>query len=211
MDEHLQEGDAEVLEQMEHSLDGQRERSPSRRKEEMGIVLDYLPNGYPFDNTPSHRKNAIVQALGKNHFTLLELVPKKGIGITPNEEVYIGDGKRDKIHHILGKLPVNKLTSTAKNELEFVLKDMVEKDEKRFVEFFNTAQPLTTRMHSIELLPGVGKKHMWEIIKVREEKPFENFEDVRKRVKLLPDPKKVIIKRILSEILGNEKHKLFID
>src|SRR3989339_396511 len=171
MDEHLQEGDAEVLEQMEHSLDGQRERSPSRRKEEMGIVLDYLPNGYPFDNTPSHRKNAIVQALGKNHFTLLELVPKKGIGITPNEEVYIGDGKRDKIHHILGKLPVNKLTSTAKNELEFVVKDMVEKEEKR----------------------------------------FENFEDVRKRVKLLPDPKKVIIKRILSEILGNEKHKLFID
>ena len=180
-------------------------------KEENAVVLDFLPNGYPFDQRPSHRKTAIVQALGKGHFTLLELVPKKGVFVQPYEEVYIGEGKREKIHHILGRLPIERLTATAKTELEFIIKDMVKNNEKRFVDFFNKAQPLTTRMHQLELLPGLGKKHMWEILEARKEKPFESFADLKKRVKLMPDPEKAVIKRILQEIQGKEKHRIFAE
>ncbi len=182
-----------------------------REREESVYVLDFLPNGYPFDSRPIYQKTAIVQALGKTHFSLLELVPKKEITLQPGEEVYIGEGKRDKIHHIVGRLPMSKLTSTARAELEFMIKDTVDKNEARFVEFYNKAQPLSTRMHSIELLPGMGKKHMWEIIEARDEKPFATFEDMRQRVKLVPDPKKAIVKRIMLELEGNEKHNLFVD
>ncbi|MDP2908763.1 MAG: DUF655 domain-containing protein, partial [Nanoarchaeota archaeon] len=98
-------------------------------KEEYAIILDFLPNGYPFDTRPMHRKTPIAQAMGKEHFVLLELVPKKGITLQPNEDAYIGEGKRDKIHHILGKIPLEKLTQTAKGELEFVIKALVEKNE----------------------------------------------------------------------------------
>jgi len=180
-------------------------------KEESAIVLDFLPNGYPYDDRPMFMKTPIAQAIGKNHFVILELVPKKGVHLQPYEEVYIGEGKRDKIHHIIGKIPTSKLTSTAKSELEFVIKDVVTKNEKKFVDFFNKAQPLSTRMHQIELLPGLGKKHMWQIIENRDEKPFESFADLKSRVKLLPDPQKVVIKRILQELEPSEKHKLFVD
>jgi len=180
-------------------------------KEEYAIVLDFLPNGYALDDRPSHMKTAIVQALGKQRFILLELVPKKGIHLQPYEEVYIGEGKRDKIHHIIGKLPVDKLSTTAKSELDFVVKDIVKKSEKRFIEFFNKAMPLSTRMHQLELLPGLGKKHMWQIIEARDEKPFESFEDLKNRIKLMPDPEKAIIKRIMEEITGQEKHRVFVD
>jgi len=180
-------------------------------KEDCAVVLDFLPHGYPFDTSPSHRKLPIVQAIGKNRFVLLELVPKKDIFLQPLEEVYIGEGKRDKIHHIVGKLAIEKLTATAKNELDFIIKEIISKNEKRFVEFFNKAQPLTTRMHQLELIPGLGKKHMWEIIEKRQEKPFESFADIKNRVKLMPDPEKAIVKRIIEEILGNEKHKFFAD
>lgn len=180
-------------------------------KEENGIVLDFLPNGYPMDERPMYMKTPIAQAIGKEHFVLLELVPKKGIHLQPYEEVYIGEGKRDKIHHIVGKLPVSKLTRTAQSEMEFAIKDIVEKNSKKFIDFFNNAQPLSTRMHQIELLPGVGKKHMWEIINARDEKPFESFDDIKKRVKLMPDPEKIIIKRIVEELEGTEKHRLFVD
>ena len=162
-------------------------------KEEQAVVLDFLPNGYPFDSRPSHKKTAIVQALGKDHFTLLELVPKKGVFVQPYEEAYIGEGKREKIHHILGKLPLDRL------------------DEKRFVNFFNTAQPLTTRMHQLELLPGLGKKHMWEILEARKDKVFESFSDIKKRVKLMPNPEKIVLRRILAEISGKEKHRIFVE
>ena len=182
-----------------------------KTKEENVIVLDFLPNGYPFDERPMYMKTPIAQALGKDHFILLELVPKKGIHLQPYEEVYIGEGKRDKIHHIIGKLPTAKLTRTAQSELDFVIKDLVKNNEKKFVDFFNSARPLSTRMHQIELLPGVGKKHMWEIINSREEKEFESFDDIKKRVKLMPNPEKVVVKRIIDELSGTEKHRLFVD
>jgi len=189
----------------------QTENKMERTKEENSIILDFLPNGYAMDDRPMYMKTPVAQAVGKKHFVLLELVPKKGVYLQLYEEVYIGEGKRDKIHHIVGKIPFSKLTRTARSELEFIIKDIVKKNEKKFIEFFNTARPLSTRMHQIELLPGVGKKHMWEIINEREEKPFESFEDLKKRVKLIPDPEKLIIKRIIEEMEGTEKHKLFVD
>ena len=77
-------------------------------REEVVIILDFLQHGYPMDSRPMHQKTPIVQAIGKDHFTLLELVPKKGIFLQLYEEVYIGEGKRDKIHHIIGKLSLDK-------------------------------------------------------------------------------------------------------
>ncbi len=187
------------------------ENDELKAREEYVIVLDFLPHGYPFDKRPIHKKTAIVQAIGKRHFTLLELVPKKDIFLQPYQEIYVGEGKREEVHHITGKLPVDKLTHTAKKELEFVVKDVVKKNPKDFVSFFNKAQPLTTRMHQLELLPGLGKKHMWQIIEERKDKEFEDFKDLKARVKLLPDPEKVVIKRILSELAGKEKYCLFVE
>jgi len=185
------------------------ERMPDERKEEYAIVLDFLQYGYAFDDRPSHQKTAIVQALGISHYALLELVPKRDVILQPNEKVYIGDGKRDKIHHIKGRLPFERLTATARAEIETVILGLVTQEEARFVSFFNKAQPMTTRMHQLELLPGLGKKHMWEIIEARKEKPFSDFLDIRKRVRLMPDPKSIVVKRIISELEGNEKHRIF--
>lgn len=102
-----------------------------KAKEEYAIILDFLPNGYPFDRRPLHQKTPIAQAVGSEHFTLLELVPKKDKFLQPYEEVYMGDGEREKIHHIIGKIPLSKLTQTAKGELDFVIKDVILKNEKR--------------------------------------------------------------------------------
>ena len=180
-------------------------------KEEKAIVLDFLKNGYPNDPRPSHRKTPVVQAIGTEHFTLLELVPKKDIFLQPLEEIYIGEGKRDQIHHIIGKITLDKITGTARSEIEFIIKDLIKKNEARFVEFFNKSQPLTTRMHQLELLPGLGKKHMWEIIEERRGNDFKSFEDIKARIKLMPDPEKIVMKRIMLELEGNEKHHIFVD
>ncbi len=180
------------------------------RKEEYAVVLDFLPNGYSHDDRPMFKKTAIVQAMGKNNFTLLELVPKKDIFLQPSAEVYIGEKERDKIHHINGRLSISKLSPTAKAELEPIIQKIVQENQQKFVDFFNNAQPLSTRMHSLELLPGLGKKHMWQILEERRGEPFKSFEDLKSRVKLMPDPEKIIIKRILKELDGEEKHYIFI-
>ena len=201
----------EVSESRSASDHARKSSISDKTKEETAIVLDFLPNGYSYDERPMYMKTPIAQAIGEEHFVLLELVPKKGIHLQPFEEVYIGDGKRDKIHHIIGKISIDKLSATAKSELEFVVKDIIKKNEEKFIDFFNKAQPLSTRMHQLELLPGLGKKHMWQIIETRDEKPFESLSDLKNRVKLMPDPEKAVVKRILQELQGTEKHKLFVD
>jgi putative nucleotide binding protein len=178
------------------------------QREEVAIVLDYLQHGYAFEE--GSMKTPIAQGIGLNHLTLLELVPKKEVFLQPNQEVYIGEGKRDEIHHIKGKIPMEKLTATAKSSLPHVVRELVGKNEEKYVAFYNKAQPLSMRMHQLELLPGLGKKHMWEIIDARRAKPFESFDDLKARVKLLPDPKQAIVKRILKELEGTEKYKLFV-
>ncbi|HLC58457.1 MAG TPA: DUF655 domain-containing protein [Candidatus Nanoarchaeia archaeon] len=179
-------------------------------KEEQAIILDFLPHGYPMDRRPMHLKTPIAQAIGKETLVILELVPKKESFLQPHEEVYIGEGKRDKIHHIIGRIGPGKLTETAKSELNYIIQEVVTHKPERFLDFFNKAGPINMRMHSLELLPGVGKKHMQAIVEARQEKPFESFEDLKNRVSLLPDPEKAIIKRILLELEGTEKHYLFV-
>lgn len=181
-----------------------------RKREDEAIVLDFLQHGYPFDKRPSHMKTPIVQAIGTNNFTLLELVPRKDIHLQSTEKVYIGDQKRERIHHVNGKIGIRKLTTTAKSELNHAIKHIIHEQEKRFINFFNHAMPLNLRVHSLELLPGVGKKHMKEILEAREEKEFESFEDFKARVKALSDPEKLIMQRIHSELEGNEKLNLFV-
>ena len=89
------------------------------------------------------------------------------------------------------------------------MESLVDKYEKRFMEFFSTCQSINARRHQLELIPGIGKKHMWEILEERKDKPFESFDEMKKRVKLLPNPKQAVIKRILMEINNEDKYKLF--
>ena len=174
-------------------------------KEERALVLDFLPNGYPLEG----KMIPIAQAIGMTHFTLLQLVPRRGVTLQLKEEVYIGEGKRDKVYYILGRLPKEKITETAKLQLQEFVEGVVTAEEKRFVNFFNIAEPINTRLHQLELLPGFGVKHTKAVIDERQKKLFINFEEIKKRIPNLPDPKKAIEKRILQELEEAERYKLF--
>ncbi len=175
-------------------------------KEEYALVLDFLPYGYPLENF----RSPIVQAVGKNTLTLLHLAPRKGLSFEPKEEVYIGEGKRDKIQFIKGKLHREKLTENAKANLLEIITKYVQDNEPRFVEFFNSATAMNTRLHQLELLPGCGNKHSKAILGERDKGPFVSFEDIRKRVANLPDPQKIIEKRIFEELTEMQRYNLFI-
>jgi putative nucleotide binding protein len=189
-------------------LDRDKNMEQQQTKEDKAVILDFLPHGYAQDT--GALKSPIAQGLGTAHLTLLELIPKKDVHLQPHQEVYIGEGRRDEIHHIKGRIGPDRLTSTAEKELKHVVIKLVEDNEQKFIKFFNEARPLSMRMHQLELLPGLGKKHMWEVLNERKGKPFTGFDDLKERVNLLPDPKLVVVKRILSELLKEEKYKIFV-
>jgi putative nucleotide binding protein len=176
------------------------------QKEDYAIILDYLKYGYPM----SKKMQPIAQAVGVNSLVLLELIPRRGLNLEQKEKVYIGPDKRDKIYYISGRLSEEKLTETAKIQLQEFIQGIVGEQEKKFVDFFNNAQAINTRLHQLEVLPGFGQKHTQEVLKARKDKPFESFEDLKKRVSNIPDPKKAVEKRILEEVSQRQRFYLFV-
>jgi putative nucleotide binding protein len=182
-----------------------------KRYEEYACVLDFLPHGRPgFRATgrAGYRAGALIQCVGEEFFTLLEALVKEGLMMKPSDRVYVGKDSRDEVTYIIGRIGFDELTAAAKAELPSVIGRIVFNREKWFVTFFNTARAITPRMHALELVPGIGKKYMWQVINERERKPFESYDDLQKRTEL-PNPVKLITKRVLEELEGDSKYRLF--
>ncbi len=181
-----------------------------KKYEDRGIVLDFLPEGHPSDPRPIHLREPIAQILGDTFFTMLEIVPLKGVAFAPHERVSIARSEREKIERIKRRIGYEDLTAAAKAELQSAVESLVNETPERFVEFFNRAVPLTTRFHQLELIPGIGKKLMWAVIEERKKGPFADFADLENRVKGLINAKSLIAKRIVMELEGADKYRIFV-
>jgi len=178
-----------------------------KRYEEYAYVLDYLPHGRP-TTRPTYRAGALVQLVGEEFFTLLEATVKEGLVLKLYDRVYVGKEARGEITYIIGRIGYDELTSTARAELPTAIEKIVTSREAWFIQYFNSAQAITPRMHALELIPGIGKKYMWQIINERERMPFKSFEDLQQRASI-PSPAKLVTKRILEEMSGESKYRLF--
>jgi len=178
--------------------------------EEYAYVLDFLPYGKPSKERFKPVVFPIAQVIGEKYFTLLEVKLKPNVEIKIRDKMYIGKEKeRDKVDRVIGRINYDELTATAKSELLATIEEIVKTQEQRFVDFFNKAQAIPPKMHSLELLPSIGKKSMWQIINEREKKPFENFKDIQERVGI-SNLARIIAKRILEELSGESKYILFM-
>ena len=186
------------------SWSGERRFRSGHLYEEYAFVLDYLPHGRP--GARPHRAGALVQVVGEDYFTLLEVVAREAL--RAHDRVYVGKENRDKVTYIIGRINYKDLTTTAKMELSTAVEKIVLNSERGFIRFFNAAQAITPRMHALELIPGIGKKYMWQILGEREKRPFQSFKDLQQRANI-PNPAKLIEKRVLEELAGKSKYRLF--
>jgi len=178
-----------------------------KRYEEFAYVLDFLPGVK--SAVIKGREGPIIQAIGEERLTLLELLAVENQDFDLGERLRIGREGRDKIVSVLGKLAYEDLTSEAKSQLPSVCEVIVKANEAKYVVYFNELQPLTPRLHGLELIPGIGKTFMKTIVDMREKQPFTSFEDIQKRVGLR-DPAKLVAKRIVEEISGDSRINIFI-
>jgi putative nucleotide binding protein len=174
--------------------------------EENAIILDFLPQG----KSSSFKSEPVGIAIGTSFFTLLELVPKSGVELKPMEKVYIGKDVREKIDHIKQRITFDDLTTSSQNELEKAIDQIIRENEKKFVQFFNKAGPISLKRHQLELLPSIGKNHLEELIQARTQKPFESLQEIDDRVKFISNPLNIIRRRVLGELEGKDKFYLFV-
>lgn len=177
--------------------------------EDFVYILDYLPKGRPDD---PRRRDPVAYGLGEKNFVLLELVPKHNVNMLVGDRSgVIREDPTSTVDHVRGRVRFEEMTHAAQSELPYIIEQAVKAQEERFVKFFNDAGPISTRMHMLELLPGLGKKLMWAILEEKKKGgPFKGFRDMDTRVKALHAPEKLISNRILGEIQNpGEKYHLF--
>ncbi len=185
----------------------------AKRYEDYGYVLDVFPAS---QRRPSHgrvavdRSEIIVHLLGEEFFTLLEAAVSERFKPQIGSRLYIGRDVPREILRIIRRIDFEELTESGKSNLEPVIQKIVADNEARFVEFFNKSNPITPRLHALELIPGVGKKMLQKFLEVRESTPLTSFEDIRRKTGLL-NPAEAISKRILVEIVNkDEKYRVFV-
>ncbi|HET7324650.1 MAG TPA: DUF655 domain-containing protein [Halococcus sp.] len=179
------------------------ESGPDRR----AVVLDMLPNGRPDDDRPAHRKSPLAFALGEADFRLTELTLAEDADIGFSDRVRLDSDGIESTHEV----DFSGLSSAARSELEYAVEATIDREERRFVDFYNDAQPITLRLHQLNLLPGIGKKLRNSILDERKRKPFESFEELIERVAGLYKPKEILTERILEELREEDlKYRIFV-
>jgi len=173
------------------------------------VVLDYLPTGRTDDDRPQYQKQPLAYALGVEEFRLFEVTLEEDVSLTITDR-FDADRSSD-IVASLREVEYEDLSGAAQSELEHAIRDVVETDEERFVNFYNDAQPITLRLHQLNLLPGIGKKLRNNILEQRKRKPFESFADLEDRVSGLHNPKEVLVERVLEELREDDlKYRTFV-
>mgnify|MGYP001223282133 CR=1 FL=1 len=178
-----------------------------RKYEEYAYVLDFKSRSKSI--TVRGRTGTIIVALGEERLTLLEILGVEDAIFEVGERVYIGKDGRSNVQSVLGKISYEKISTSAKNEIPTVIQTIIRKNEKRFVEYLNNAQPLTPRIHALELIPGIGKTYLNVILQEREKKSFESYDDIERRAGL-KEPIRHLAKRILEEISGETRMNIFV-
>lgn len=178
-----------------------------KKYEEYAYVLDFVPRGK--STIIKEREGPMIQAIGEDRLTLLEILANENTKFQIAEKVSVGKENREKIVSVLGKLNYDELTGQALSELPTVIEKLVRDNEMRFIEYFNELQPITPRLHALELIPGIGKTFMKQIVNQRERKKFENFADLEKRVGVR-DPVKLVARRIIEELSGGSRIMIFV-
>ena len=173
------------------------------------IVLDYLAHGRTEDDRPQYQKQPLAYALGRGDFRLFEVVLAADADVSIGDDLVV-DRSSDAIERT-GEVEYDDLTGGAQSELDYAVEDLVTEEERRFVDFYNDAQPITLRLHQLNLLPGIGKKLRNTILDERKRKPFESFEELQERVSGLHNPKEVLVERIQEELRDDDlKYRIFV-
>jgi putative nucleotide binding protein len=172
------------------------------------VVLDLMPNGRPDDERPAYQKSPVAYALGESDFALYELTLEDDSGIGIGDTVAVEPPGE----HVTSVRSVDYdgLTGAARSELEYAVEDIIDRNERRFVDFYNDAQAITTRLHALNLLPGIGKKLRNNVLDERKRGPFESFEELSERVSGLHRPREVLVERIMEELREEDlKYRIF--
>lgn len=172
-----------------------------------GFALDFYPQGKSLSHRRSEDYNPLVVVVTAEKFQFFDVILTVGSAFSVGEDLLLTPRNRNILR--LDQIRYNQLSSSALNNLPTIIKNIVITHESRYINFLNQAHPLTSQMHQLQLLPGIGQKRLWSILEARKTDFFSSFSDFSERTNI-SDPMSIFTNRILLELEDSPKYYLFI-
>ncbi len=184
---------------------GQKDQSRFFNKGE-SFVIDFYPHGKTLSRRDSGSYNPVAVVITSDFFDFYDVRLAMGTPIKIEDRLVL-TSRNPKIKKLF-MTKYSQLSSSALDNLPNTVRKIVNTSETRFIKFLNESHPLTSQMHQLQLLPGIGQKRMWAILEARKLTKFSSFEDFAKRSGI-SDPIAIFVNRILQEIENSPKYRLF--
>ncbi|UCG00579.1 MAG: DUF655 domain-containing protein [Candidatus Heimdallarchaeota archaeon] len=173
-----------------------------------GFVIDFYPQGKSLSHRRFEDYNPLAVVVTAENFQFYDVILAMGSRFSVGEDLLLSPRNRSILR--LVQIRYNQLSSSAQDNLPAIIKKIVMYFEARYIKFLNQAHPLTSQMHQLQLLPGIGQKRIWSILEARKTNFFSSFDDFSKRTNI-SDPVSIFTNRILLEIEESPKYYLFMN
>ncbi|EQD68094.1 protein containing DUF655 [mine drainage metagenome] len=173
-------------------------------------LLDYLPNGRQTER--GFHREPLALGIGETELKLFELVPGRGRPSRPANGSRCSRSRGPRRRSTTSGAASATTSSRSPGAPSFPGRSSGSSGghPERFLRFFNEAPAVSRRFHLLELLPGIGKKTMQQIVDERKRAPFSSFDEMEQRLHL-KSPELLIVGRIEEELRGvPDKYRLFV-
>ncbi len=171
-----------------------------------GIVLDFYPQGKSLSRKRSEDYNPLAVIIETDYFQFFDVIFNRGTICAVRDHLKISPQNRRILS--IKQIQYNQLSSSALEILPSIVNEIIRTFESRYIGFLNQAKPLTTQMHQLQLLPGIGHKRLWTILEERKKAKFTSFADFKERTGI-SDPLSMFVNRILIELETMPKYRVF--
>jgi putative nucleotide binding protein len=154
--------------------------------------------------TPFASAQPLVQAVGTTTFTLVDVTVTDASELDQGDRLYIGPGAWDRVCDIDRRLTYNELAPAVQSVLVSVVERIIRRNERRFIECFNTTIFDDRDEHPLALLPGLSADCQGAIVAERSQRRFADFTELTARVTCCEQPWDLVADRVLFELQESE-------
>jgi predicted nucleic acid-binding OB-fold protein len=154
--------------------------------------------------TPPASDWPLVQGIGTTAFRLLDVAVTDASALSWGDRLSIGPETGDQVVEIARRLTYHELAPAVQDVLAPTIAGIIHRNERRFIECFNTLRLDGLDGSPLALLPGLSAECRAAIRAERRLRQFADFETLIARVECLDRPREVLVERVLLELRNAE-------
>jgi predicted nucleic acid-binding OB-fold protein len=157
--------------------------------------------------TPFESSQPLVQAIATTTFTMIDVTVTDASDLAQGDRLYVGPGMWDRVVGIDRQVTYDALPAVVQGVLGPLIERIITRNERRFIEAFNTTLLDDHESHPLDLLSGLSADCQGAIVAERSQRRFTDFTDLTDRVACCEQPWTLLAERVLLELREEDTYR----